>query len=320
MPDLNRILPDKTNIPRERTRFSSDTIYLEADYTEPNGNAFYVGFDGNTVGVFIATYTLRPVGFQVALKVNFPSGEQRFVSGQVEWTRELQPLHMETEPGIGVRFNHLDRDLRSLLTLHAPHIPCLFFDADDLKYPHHTTIQKTHLSRTSATERTDVVQSAAMNPADESADFSGLLRDISAYLDQRNHSRVRLDGATTTPIHDPSSIIEARAVADLNGFRQFQGGFSNEDSGPKAFVVTEILRPIGTRAMIRIELPEGHILNAEGRVRWTRKRNPLVPPQTAPPGMGIILDPLQEDQWRFASALTCARSNILRCEETRPTF
>jgi hypothetical protein len=123
-----------------------------------------------------------------------------------------------------------------------------------------------------------------------------------------------------SPIDDSSRIIEARAVADLNGFRQFQGGFSSEDLGQKAFVVTEILRPVGSRAMIRIELPNGHILNAEGMVRWTRKRNPLMSPQTAPPGMGIILDPIRDDQWRFALALTCGRSNILRCEETRPSF
>lgn len=87
----------------------------------------YVGFTENlsATGVFVATYTRKPIGSKIEVAMIFADGEEIRVDGVVRWLRDASA---DGWPGMGVQFEELTPEvsekLKSFLSLREP----LFYD------------------------------------------------------------------------------------------------------------------------------------------------------------------------------------------------
>jgi uncharacterized protein (TIGR02266 family) len=101
---------------------------LEANVGATTESNFFVGFSGEIAegGVFIATYATFPVGALVEVLVTLPGGYQFTVPGEVRFVRD--PMDMDSEPGIGVRFEALPNEHRELILRFVRKRPPVFYD------------------------------------------------------------------------------------------------------------------------------------------------------------------------------------------------
>jgi uncharacterized protein (TIGR02266 family) len=101
---------------------------LEANVGATTESNFFVGFSGEIAegGVFIATYATFAVGSLVEVLVTLPGNFQFNVQGVVRFVRD--PMDMDSEPGIGVRFDHLSNEHRELILRFVRKRPPLFYD------------------------------------------------------------------------------------------------------------------------------------------------------------------------------------------------
>jgi uncharacterized protein (TIGR02266 family) len=101
---------------------------LEANVGATTESNFFVGFSGEIAegGVFIATYATFPVGALVEVLVTLPGNYQFTVPGEVRFVRD--PMDMDSEPGIGVRFEALSNEHRELILRFVRKRPPLFYD------------------------------------------------------------------------------------------------------------------------------------------------------------------------------------------------
>jgi len=101
---------------------------LEANVGATTESNFFVGFSGEIAegGVFIATYATFPLGALVEVLVTLPGNYQFTVPGVVRFVRD--PMDMDSEPGIGVRFESLPQEHRELILRFVRKRPPLFYD------------------------------------------------------------------------------------------------------------------------------------------------------------------------------------------------
>jgi uncharacterized protein (TIGR02266 family) len=101
---------------------------LEANVGATTESNFFVGFSGEISegGVFIATYTTLPLGTPVEVLVTLPGNYESKIPGTVFFVRD--PMDMDAEPGIGVKFEGLEREARDLILRFIRKRPPLFFD------------------------------------------------------------------------------------------------------------------------------------------------------------------------------------------------
>jgi uncharacterized protein (TIGR02266 family) len=101
---------------------------LEANVGATTESNFFVGFSGEISegGVFIATYATFPVGTLVEVLVTLPGGYASTILGSVRFVRD--PMDMDSEPGIGVRFESLTAEQRELALRFIRKRPPLFYD------------------------------------------------------------------------------------------------------------------------------------------------------------------------------------------------
>jgi uncharacterized protein (TIGR02266 family) len=101
---------------------------LEANVGATTESNFFVGFSGDISegGVFVATYATLDVGDHVQVLVTLPGGFEKTIPGTVRFVRD--PMDMESEPGIGVRFDRLDDAARELILRFIRKRPPLFYD------------------------------------------------------------------------------------------------------------------------------------------------------------------------------------------------
>jgi uncharacterized protein (TIGR02266 family) len=113
--------PMRVTKPGERQQFEANV----GATTESN---FFVGFSGEISegGVFVATYVALPVGTRVEVLVTLPGGFEKTIPGTVRFVRD--PMDMESEPGLGVRFDRLDAEARDLILRFIRKRPPLFYD------------------------------------------------------------------------------------------------------------------------------------------------------------------------------------------------
>jgi uncharacterized protein (TIGR02266 family) len=115
---------DRTSAPDGR-RASRHTVEIEVGIMSDSN--FYVGFTENlsATGVFVATYTRKPIGSKIEVAMTFADGDEVRVEGVVRWIRESST---DGWPGMGVQFDELtpevDAKLKSFLSLRDP----LFYD------------------------------------------------------------------------------------------------------------------------------------------------------------------------------------------------
>jgi uncharacterized protein (TIGR02266 family) len=111
---------------RHELRF---TAHVEVDFESESH--FYTGLTENLSegGLFIETYSPRPVGTEIDLTLRLPHGTDPIrAKGTVRWIREFSESS-DTVPGMGVRLSMNDGDLvrvRRFLSTRPP----LFFDED----------------------------------------------------------------------------------------------------------------------------------------------------------------------------------------------
>jgi uncharacterized protein (TIGR02266 family) len=105
--------------PRER---------LEANVGATTESNFYVGFSGDISdgGVFVATYVTLAIGAAVDVLVTLPGGFESTIAGTVRFVRD--PMDMESEPGVGVRFHKLTAEQRELILRFIRKRPPVFYD------------------------------------------------------------------------------------------------------------------------------------------------------------------------------------------------
>jgi uncharacterized protein (TIGR02266 family) len=101
---------------------------LEANVGATTESNFFVGFSGDISegGVFVATYLTVEVGQKVEVLVTLPGGFEKTIPGTVRFVRD--PMDMDSEPGIGVRFDRLDEEARELILRFIRKRPPLFYD------------------------------------------------------------------------------------------------------------------------------------------------------------------------------------------------
>jgi len=101
---------------------------LEANVGATTESNFFVGFSGEIGegGVFIATYATFPLGTPVEVLVTLPGGYESTFPGTVRFVRD--PMDMESEPGVGVRFEKLTAEQRDLVLRFIRKRPPLFYD------------------------------------------------------------------------------------------------------------------------------------------------------------------------------------------------
>ncbi|MEY4511861.1 MAG: hypothetical protein RLZZ450_3983 [Pseudomonadota bacterium] len=103
---------------------------LEANVGASSETNFYVGFSGEIAegGVFVATYNTLDVGSLVAVTVTLPGGYEFHVPGYVHFVRDPMDMSDESEPGMGVKFEHLPSDARELILRFVRKRAPMFYD------------------------------------------------------------------------------------------------------------------------------------------------------------------------------------------------
>lgn len=86
----------------------------------------------------------------------------------------------------------------------------------------------------------------------------------------------------------------------------FYTGLSQDLSSGGVFISTYQPKPKGTRVGVYFALPDGHVVEANGRVCWTRDAGP-----DSPPGMGIAFDALRPEDLEAIERF---------CESREPLF
>lgn len=111
------------------SRRTSPRYAIEMEVGIGSESNFYVGFTENlsASGVFIATYSPKPIGSKVDVTLTLPTGAHLVVPGTVRWMRGATPSG-DTWPGMGVSFDKLSDDqeakIRDFIRFRDP----LFFD------------------------------------------------------------------------------------------------------------------------------------------------------------------------------------------------
>jgi len=94
--------------PERRVEFRKT---LEVDIGFASETNFYSGFSGDVSdgGLFVATWSVLPVGTELLLSFVLPGGRQITTKGRVQWTCEPHD-DQELTPGMGISFDDVDGD------------------------------------------------------------------------------------------------------------------------------------------------------------------------------------------------------------------
>ncbi len=107
-----------------------DRRRIEANLGATTQSNFYVGFSGEIAhgGVFLATYEVLPKDTSVSMLVTLPGGFEFEVDGYVRFVRDPMDFASESEPGMGIQFEGLSDDARSLVLRFIRKRPPIFYD------------------------------------------------------------------------------------------------------------------------------------------------------------------------------------------------
>ena len=126
-------IPPAARVPSEQPPATADATdgsreALEANVGATTESNFFVGFSGDIAegGVFIATYQTLARGTSVSVLITLPGGFEQTILGKVRFVRD--PMDMDSEPGIGVGFEALDKGARELILRFIRKRPPLFYD------------------------------------------------------------------------------------------------------------------------------------------------------------------------------------------------
>ena len=97
---------------------------------------------------------------------------------------------------------------------------------------------------------------------------------------------LRVDAELTSgqSVLAPAAAVDAELVIEFVQDSHFVTGLSRDLSRGGIFVATYQRLPVGTKINLSIELPNGHVVEARGAVRWIEEPNDAV----ERPGMGVV--------------------------------
>ncbi len=88
----------------------SDRIDLKIEIGLGSPNNFFTGYSLNIShgGLFVATHLPEAIGTLLVLHFMLPeTGREIHTTAKVAWVQEFNPMHAETQPGMGLRFINL---------------------------------------------------------------------------------------------------------------------------------------------------------------------------------------------------------------------
>ena len=88
----------------------SDRIDLKIEIGIGSPNNFFTGYALNISqgGLFVATHLPEAVGSHLSLRFTLPGAVREIqTSVKVAWVQEFNPMHPETQPGMGLQFINL---------------------------------------------------------------------------------------------------------------------------------------------------------------------------------------------------------------------
>lgn len=112
---------------REHSRFR-----VQLDVTVTSDHNFYAGFAENMSvgGVFIATHQIKAAGDRIDFSLVLPGSDQPIRgSGVVRWVR-LYSESSDAPPGMGIRFESLERGAQERIAEFLAQREPLFYDED----------------------------------------------------------------------------------------------------------------------------------------------------------------------------------------------
>ncbi len=114
--------PYRQHVPREQ---------VEANLGATTESNFYVGFSGEIGqgGVFVSTYNILPKNTPVRVFITLPGNLSTEIEGCVRFVRDpLDFAAMDSEPGMGIAFENLEREARELILRFIRKRPPMFYD------------------------------------------------------------------------------------------------------------------------------------------------------------------------------------------------
>jgi len=103
-------------------------------------------------------------------------------------------------------------------------------------------------------------------------------------------------GAVSKDARRSHQRIRIEADIGVQSESNFFTGFTEDISRGGMFVATYDIRPVGSQVSLSFTLPSGHLVVAEGVVRWVREYNDANPEMY--PGMGVQFTDLNTDDNR----------------------
>ena len=109
-------------------RRASERSPIEVEVSLSSESQFFAGLSGDvsTGGLFVQTYSPRPVGSHVLVAFSLPTGEIR-VSGVVRWVRAATE---GSPPGLGIAFQHLEGSELAAIEAFCRTRPPLYHDIE----------------------------------------------------------------------------------------------------------------------------------------------------------------------------------------------
>lgn len=113
--------PYRQQVPRE---------HVEANLGATTESNFYVGFSGEISqgGVFVSTYNILPKDSAVRVLITLPGNLSTEIDGHVRFVRDPMDMTAESEPGMGIAFDGLEKDSRELILRFIRKRPPMFYD------------------------------------------------------------------------------------------------------------------------------------------------------------------------------------------------
>jgi uncharacterized protein (TIGR02266 family) len=110
-------------------RRKSPRVALETRVDMASDSNFYTGFseDISQGGLFVATYSLQPIGTSIALAFDLPGGRNVNASGSVRWIRDILDLDDPSCPGMGIGFEELSPDDKQVIEQFMRNRPPIFY-------------------------------------------------------------------------------------------------------------------------------------------------------------------------------------------------
>ncbi|MCC6877270.1 MAG: PilZ domain-containing protein [Sandaracinaceae bacterium] len=122
-------IPKSPSIPRD-TLPAAPREHVEANLGATTESNFYVGFSGEISqgGVFVSTYNILAKDTPVRVLITLPGNLSTEVDGHVRFVRDPMDMASDSEPGMGVAFDGLEKDSRELILRFIRKRPPMFYD------------------------------------------------------------------------------------------------------------------------------------------------------------------------------------------------